>query len=274
MPHHIKTDKKHRYVTTSRKESSMGLADILQASRPSLDEISVETAEIREELLADSDYLTKANFDSFSPADLERMFDEYDERFFDSQCRAMLGKRPLTFRISKRMTSTGGTTTHYQPLSRRHGKERFEIAVSSTLLFQAFHDVTRPITVTGLLCRSRLEALQRIMEHEITHLIEMVVWGDSNCSAKRFQNITSGFFGHTDHTHNLITPGERAKVKFGIQPGTRVRFRFEGAHREGVVNRITKRATVLVPSGDGELFSDGQRYKRYYVPVSMLEPVS
>lgn len=253
----------------------MGLAEILQTNRPSPEEITVETAEIRDELIADSDYLTKPNFDSFSAQDLERMFDEYDDRFFENQCRVMLGKRPLTFRISKRMTSTGGTTTHYQPRSRRHGQERFEIAVSSTLLFQAFHDVTRPITVTGLACRSRLEALQRIMEHEITHLIEMVVWGVSNCSAARFQNITSGFFGHTEHTHNLITPGERAKVKFGIQPGTRVRFRFEGAHCEGIVNRITKRATVLVPTGngEGELFSDGQRYKRYYVPVSLLEPV-
>ncbi len=251
----------------------MGLADILGTARLSRDEIAVETAEIRDEVLADSRHLTKPNFDSFSASDLEQMFDEYDERFFDGTCRVALGKRPLTFRISKRMTRVGGTTTHYRPTQRGHGKERFEIAVSAPLMFQAFHDVDRPITVTGLLCHNRLEALQRIMEHEMTHLIETLVWDYSSCSGERFQRIASKFFSHTEHTHDLITPGERAKVKFGIQPGSRVRFRFEGAHREGIVNRITKRATVLVPNERGELFSDGLRYERYYVPVSHLEPI-
>jgi hypothetical protein len=39
----------------------------------------------------------------------------------------------------------------------------------------------------------------------------------------------------------------------------------------GRVNRITRRATVLVPAPTGELFSDGKRYLRFYVPLEQLK---
>ena len=250
----------------------MPLRNVLESQRPTRTEIQAETQTIHENILAGSRYLKRPNFESFSPNDLEILFDDYDERFFDGQCRASLGSRPLRFRISRRMTRAGGKTTHARPRSLSQS-EWFEITVSSTLLYQAFHDVDRPITVTGLVCNNRLEALQRIMEHEITHLAEILVWCSSNCSAARFQSIANGFFNHTEHTHDLITPRERAKVKFGIQVGSRVRFRFDGKQHEGVVNRVTKRATVLVESKDGALFSDGFRYERYYIPISMLEPL-
>ena len=41
----------------------------------------------------------------------------------------------------------------------------------------------------------------------------------------------------------------------------------------GIVNKITKRATVLVADSNGMLYSDGQRYERYYVPLSGLERI-
>ena len=250
----------------------MPLKNVLINQQPTPVEIQAETQRIHESILAGSRYLKRPNFDSFSPGDLESLFDDYDESFFDGQCRSSLGSRPLKFRISRRMTRAGGKTTHVRPRSLKQS-EWFEITVSSTLLYQAFHDVDRPITVTGLVCHNRLEALQRIMEHEMTHLAEILVWSSSNCAARRFQSIANGFFSHTEHTHDLITPRERAKVKFGIQTGSRVRFRFDGKHHEGVVNRITKRATVLVQSTKGELFSDGKRYERFYIPVSLLEPL-
>jgi hypothetical protein len=62
-------------------------------------------------------------------------------------------------------------------------------------------------------------------------------------------------------------------VKFGVRPGRRVRFRFHGRELAGIVNRITRRATVLVEDPKGEPFSDGRRYLTYYVPPEMLKPV-
>ena len=88
----------------------------------------------------------------------------------------------------------------------------------------------------------------------MTHLVEMLIWVKSSCSAHRFQSIANRFFGHTEHQHQLITPRERAFTKFGIKTGDRVSFRIDGQHHVGFVNRITKRATVLVEDKHGEPF--------------------
>jgi hypothetical protein len=52
-----------------------------------------------------------------------------------------------------------------------------------------------------------------------------------------------------------------------------VRFRLDGQVHSGVVNRITKRATVLTPDPRGERYSDGKRYLKFYVPLAMLEAI-
>lgn len=62
-------------------------------------------------------------------------------------------------------------------------------------------------------------------------------------------------------------------VKFGIKSGMVVRFKFDGVEHKGVVNRVNKRATVLVQDRRGERYSDGKHYAKYYVPVQMLEAV-
>jgi hypothetical protein len=145
------------------------------------------------------------------------------------------------------------------------------MVLSSTLLFQAFDDVDRPITVTGLRCANRLEAMQRVCEHELVHLLEMFFWNDSSCSQCRFQDIAGRFFGHTEHSHDLITQRERAARNFGIRVGAYVRFRHEGKWIDGWVNRITRRATVLVEDPRGQRFNDGKYYVRFYVPVEQLK---
>jgi hypothetical protein len=90
-----------------------------------------------------------------------------------------------------------------------------------------------------------MEALQRIFEHEIVHLIEQLCWGNSDCAAMRFHDIAQRLFLHRAHTHNIITRRERA-AESGIRVGSRVAFSFEGQRLAGRVNRITKRVTVLV----------------------------
>ena len=142
------------------------------------------------------------------------------------------------------------------------------------MLFGGFtEDDHRSITTSGITCRDRLDALQRVMEHEIIHLIEMLLWGKSSCSQPRFHSITRRFFGHTENKHKFITPKEKALVKFGIRPGVKVRFRFDDIERTGVVNRVSKRATVLVEDRTGRLYSDGKHYTKFYIPVQMLEAV-
>jgi hypothetical protein len=251
------------------------LLDHMYKSKRRLPEIRTDVRSIYTSLLAESRWIRQGNFTSIHSIDLEFLFAKYDDMFFEGLLAETVERAgaPLSFRVSKRMTKVGGTTTKYR-MSRGPGPtSSYEIAISSTLLFSTFYDVTRPVMVTGVECQDRVECLQRIFEHELIHLTEMLIWDDSSCSRQRFQSLAFQFFTHTEATHELITPGERASEKFGIRTGDKVRFRIDAASYEGFVNRITKRATVLVEDDCSPLYSDGKRYAKYYVPLAQLEPV-
>jgi hypothetical protein len=241
-------------------------ASVLSARLPG-EVIRQRLREIHEEALARSAHLGASNFSVIHPRDLEILFHAYDEKFFSNALKGALGARRLRFRLSRRMTRAGGRTARVRL---RSGEELFEIAIAVDLLFDGFKSGDRPTTVCGALCRSRLEALQRVFEHELVHLIEMLCWGESHCCGARFQDIAWRLFMHEAHTHQLITRQERA-ADSGIHAGSEVTFEFEGRRLRGRVNRITKRATVLVADREGLLYSDGVRYKAFYVPLRMLE---
>jgi predicted metal-binding protein len=246
------------------------LLQIVESTTLDVDMISARTARIHSVVLSKSDYIDNPNFTCIHPADLELLFAEYDTEFFDGQIKQTLGSIPLRFGLSKRMTSSGGKTTCYA--DRASNRRRYEIKVSTTILFGCFDGSDhRPISCSGILCRDRVDALQRVMEHELVHLIEMLLWDKSSCSHARFHSITRRFFSHTENKHQLITPREKAMVQYGILPGMKVRFPFDGVQHQGVVNRINKRATVLVEDRRGERYSDGKTYAKFYVPVQLLE---
>jgi hypothetical protein len=221
-------------------------------------------------LLTQSRHLRKPNFDMIHPRDLEILFGACDQTIFRGDLSKALVNAPLRFRLSSRMTSAGGRTARFRSPD---GNVRYEIAIACGLLFQGFSNQDRPIHVCGLHCESRLQALVRIFEHELVHLIEFLCWSDSNCSEARFQNIASRLFGHRTHKHELITWKERAHAS-GLGMGSLVSFVFEGARLQGRVNRVTKRATVLVEDAAGQRYSDGRRYRKYYVPLASLEPLA
>ncbi|MFN3189860.1 MAG: hypothetical protein ACE361_05000 [Aureliella sp.] len=232
------------------------------------------TYEIGRRVLTRSRAMRDPNFVLTSGSDLTHMAELYDRYFFQGHCLKLARSFGINFRWSKRMTSTGGKTVRTVVLDRKTGRPvvRYEIVLSATLLFQTFADLRRPIRVTGLRCTNRLQAMQRILEHELIHLVEMLVWEDSCCAAPRFQSIASRLFGHTEHKHDLITQQERAASKFNVRVGSRVEFKAAGVWKIGIVNRITRRATVLVPEAEGQLYDDGNRYAKFYVPVSHLRP--
>ena len=245
------------------------LIDIVLCAHPSPEVIRQRVHQIQCGILAHSKYLDVPDFKAIHPSDLDFLFRAYDDQFFDGLCTQALQSRRLSFRLSSRMTRTGGTTAKHVS---RTGEERYEISIATSILFDGFGASDRTATVGGLVCENRLSALQRILEHEIVHLAENLCWGDSNCSAQRFQDIAARFFLHQAHTHNLITRRERA-AELGVRVGSMVAFQFEGRKYTGRVNRITKRATVLVADSGGVLFSDGLKYKTFYVPLSSLTSV-
>jgi hypothetical protein len=246
------------------------LGDWALEARISAEDRARRQASVFHQTLQLSTTLDGPNFRKIALADLQRMSLLIDEFFFDGRLLPLARREGLRFKLSQRMTKTAGRTTMFHAANgqRRH----YEVTLSTTLLFQTFLDVHRPIAVTGLICHSRLEAMQRVVEHELLHLLELMVWNQSACHLPQFQKMAGGLFGHRSHQHELITQTERAADRYGVRLGARVAFHVDGQRIIGIVNRITRRATVLVPDPAGEPFSDGRRYRRYYVPLAALRP--
>ena len=237
------------------------------------DEIARRSQSIRQTVLSQSRHIREANFTAIADQDIARLFDLYDTSFFGGWLRGAVQQYPnntLTFRLSRAMTRAGGQTTRTR--QRRIGTcpVHYQIAIASRLLFMSVADIQRPVVVSGVQCADRLDALQRIMEHEIIHLAELLAWGQSSCSAERYKHLARAIFGHTDTTHQLVTPREHAAAKHNIRVGMLVEFDFEGTRHRGKVNRIHHRATVLVPAEDGQPYTDGGTYRKYYIPLPML----
>lgn len=205
-----------------------------------------------------------ANFTAVADSDLKLLFSLYDEAFFAGALAARLPSG-FSFSFSRRLTRAAGRVAFH----RVHGPR--QLCLSVTLLFQSFHDVSRPVTVAGITCQDRLEAAMRILEHELVHLVEFFLHGETSCGKPRFKALARELFGHTASAHQLISQRERAATAFNIRLGDRVRFEYDGRRLTGIVHRITRRATVMVPSPDGD-YRDraGNSYRKYYVPLSAL----
>lgn len=247
------------------------LTDLINRRQRSLTQTQQIQRSIYDFVLRNSANLRSPQFKKISSADLGLLFQITDEQIFDGLlgqlCEHSSGK-PLSFRLSTRMTTCGGMTT-MQRENRRGALPEFEIAIATSPLFDTFK-VDAAAKVGGVTCHNRLQALQRIMEHEMLHLAELLLFADSNCNGSQFKRYARQHFGHTESNHRLLTPSDFARKKLGIATGDIVRFEVGGKSLTGIVNRITKRATVLVADSKGTKYTDGKRYSKFYVPLNML----
>lgn len=261
-------------ATQNRKQAAelVELAAVIKHSPAAISHQKARVGEVFNHMLKNSKCIEQPDFQTISPADLGMLFQATDEIFFNGlvgKACEHVASHPLSFRLSTRMTSTGGMTTMQRPVSNQDQRFQFEIAIATTPLFESFKR-SEKASVGGIACQNRLEALQRIMEHEMVHLIELLLTKDSNCSASPFKRIVADFFGHTESNHRLLTPKDIARTRLGIRPGDRVNFDCDGRTFNGFLQRITKRATVLVLDSKGHQYDDGKRYAKYYVPLKKL----
>jgi hypothetical protein len=154
----------------------------------------------------------------------------------------------------------------------RGGEVRFRNLRCRTDAFRVFRRVRPSDQPCAVLCAKPDCKLCTDLEHEPVHLAEQLCWAASNCGAPRFQGIAHRYFLHRAHTYNLITWRERA-AQSGIRVGSYVGFTFEGRQLTGRVNRLTRRARVLVEDPGAPRYSDGRRYRRYYVALGAMQPV-
>jgi len=266
---------RRRPVAVAGLPDTMRRVELLSLHNPP-DEIASLTAIIHAAILRESDCLKQPNFESIGADDLARLFDLYHHAFFKGLLAQSVKEKtglPLVFRLSSTMTRAGGKTIlHRRRMPGGEVKTRYEIAVASQMLFMTFKQADRPVVVSGLACKNRLEALQRILEHEIIHLVELIVYGKTSCSRRRFKDLAANIFGHAGTTHTLVSPAEHAATQHGIRVGGMVSFEFEGRRLVGRVNRAHRRATVLVEDACGQPYSDGKKYQKFCVPLAMLRP--
>jgi hypothetical protein len=242
------------------------------------EEIARLRASIRERMFREAPYVRRGDFTKAADQDVLLLFRLYDELFFRGELHPLVMQKsgvPLKLKISSAMTSAGGKTTRYrQRMPDGSLRTWYQIAIAGRLLLNSFRPGDRTIHVSGQECTDRLDAMMRIMEHELIHLLEMLTFGNSSCSRTRFMTLARRIFGHVHPKHGLITMREYAATKHQLRAGEQVEFRFDGRTLRGLLNRVGVRATVLVPDPRGRRYSDGQHYTKFYVPLARLTKIS
>jgi hypothetical protein len=249
------------------------LLAVVEELRLEQGEIVQRAERVRSEFLRLAKKARTGDFQQITAADLALLFRLYDQNFFDGAVGRAVGldtEEPrLTFRLSKRMTSAAGKLYSYLPRRGAATGFRYELAVSSHLLLSNFKQ-GRQSEVSGVECNDRVDALQRVFEHELLHLVERLTRGESSCRKEPFRRMSRNIFGHADVTHRLDTPMVKAHVEYGVRVGDLVRFDYGTKTLAGRVNRIGKRATVLVEDAKGLPYTDGKRYRKFYIPLPYL----
>ncbi len=223
---------------------------------------------IAKQFQQETDTVSDGHIQTFRDADVQRLFLLYDSLFFQSYFQ-LNGPQDICFHYNGRLTSSAGLTKASHPSRRTNPLHwHYDISLSKPLL-NSFHRPAASITVNGIAPITQLEAMQLVLEHELCHVIEFISYGNSNCHAGRFRALAMQLFGHTDVVHTLRGA---ATVQTTFEIGETVCFQWKSVPHYGVIARITKRATVMVPDRAGD-YEDrtGQRYRKYYVPLANLQ---
>ena len=184
--------------------------------------------------------------------DFNFLFSLYDKYYFSENLTKYL-KMSLDF--SRRLTKSAGMVKFNLRTN------SVKIIFSIPLIFGAYLKDTQGYIVNGIFCKNPSEALMRVMEHELTHIVEFILHGNSKCSNPRFIKYSYQLFGHTENKHKI---GHEIKLETEtniqkFKKGDIVNFVFKETVYNGKITRISKRATVIVGSD-----------KKFYVPLSML----
>ena len=232
----------------------------------SREEVIGRRDEIKKQFIKKSMNYLEYGLVDISAVDIKILFNVYDDIFLQGLFKKY--KMNIKFSISSRMTSAAGKTL----AKTKNGKlvNDFEIRLSK-VFFNNLLKTEEDREVCGLKCEDRLMAVMLVMEHEMVHLMEFVIYGDSNCSNPRFKILAKNIFGHTQSNHKLPNNREVLKREKNMVLGDMVCFDFKNRKTEGILYKVNKRAVVMVKSENGQ-YSDkkGTKYEKYYVPLEKL----
>ncbi len=192
---------------------------------------------------------------NFNVSDLRKLFDLYNIYFFNNS----LPETKLD--ISNRLTVTAGTCE----ISRTKTKCVYNITMSRSLFTKLELEENQVTKSGGLTCKSRLNCLQLVLEHEIIHLIHGHYYTNRKELNKKiysghgllFKSLVKNYFGQTESTHqigNIIYDGsdsERTLSKEEIKVGEIVSIIDKKGIKKGViVNIYNKNIGIEFLNGD------------------------
>lgn len=188
---------------------------------------------------------------NFDVNNLQNLYDLYSIYFFNDS----LPK--VTFEISNKLTQVAGKC-------KVSGKCKPIIRMSRPIFMNLNLEKDQSTKSGGLECKSRLECLQLVLEHEIMHLVIITHYPsrkglDSKIYSSHgalFKGLVEAYFGQTQSTHqigNIIMsdeqgdPVNRAKTSIGQM----ISFLHKGVLKKGVVTDIlTKNMSIIFIDND------------------------
>lgn len=129
--------------------------------------------------------------------DLHDLFKAYDNECFFGDLQKYMRDAQFTIRFR----------TSGEPTFTTEGICTTSCDYIMTIPIEPFRTINGPTNVAGHICKDQLECLQRVIEHEMTHLIIFMLCGDSfvmNQHNELFMKMVSDLFGHTDHRHYIF----------------------------------------------------------------------
>lgn len=190
----------------------------------------------------------------------------YDHFFLNDYIKKNLSD-PIKVSLSNRMTRSGGKTIYIN----KNRIKSFEIRLSSKVMGTFVLD-NKSKMICGIEAVDLLEAIMLILEHELCHVLEFSIYGDSNCKRSRFKLMAKSLYNHTSSYHEIFKEDYDKKEELSFNIGQSVIFHYKEEKYEGIISNINKRATVMVKSLHGN-YKDNQgiKYAKWYVPFSRLK---
>ena len=133
-----------------------------------------------------------------SSNELHTLFKRYDELCFDKDIQKYMKDAKYSLRFKTNGEDT--FTTEGICINR-------VCNYTVTIPTEYFKNVNGVTIVAGHQCKDQLECLQRVIEHELVHLLIFMFCGDPFVTDQHgplFMKMANDLFGHTDHRHYIF----------------------------------------------------------------------
>jgi hypothetical protein len=133
-------------------------------------------------------------------SDLHDFFNLYDQLCFKGDLSRYLGQEKFGFEFRTTGEPTFTTTGICLPSNK-------VCDYTITIPIHFFEKVKGPTNIAGDICNDQLECLQRVIEHEMVHLVIFMFCGDryiTDQHGELFMKMVKDLFGHTDYKHYLF----------------------------------------------------------------------